>query len=300
MLNKSLVDIILIFATIFLFVFSSIIPMVIGNTIDDKVEDEYFENISYASYDEYENINFEKYREINKGEIIEDSKTYEIPISKKSTQILPLDGHMDSPWPMKCHDTHHTGLSPYSTADNPLDEMWKFRITGWMNSGIIIGDDDTLYFGSFDGYLHALNQYGTEKWRYKTGGWIWAAPAIDEDGTEKWSFYAYHCGISSSPIIGEDGTIYFGAMGPDTYGRIYAINPDGTEKWYYDTGYWITSDPAIGDDGTIYIGSGDDYLYAMNPNGTVKWRYKTGEEIKSAPAIGDDGTIYFDYLLFFI
>jgi len=308
-MNKTFIEKILVIATIFLFVFSSLIPMVIGNTINDKVEDEYFENISYVSYDEYENINFENYREISKGELIENCKSYETPISKKSTDILPLDGPMDSPWPMKCHDTHHTGLSPYSTADNPLEEMWKFRTTNWIRSGIIIGDDDTIYFGCFDGYLHALNQYGTEKWRYKTGSWIWAAPAIDEDGTvyvssldaklhavnpdgtEKWTFGA-GASIVSSPAIGVDGTIYFGNMQGGSGYRIYAVNPDGTEKWHYQTGYHVTSDPAIGDDGTIYIGSGDDYLYAMNPNGTLKWRFKTGSYIKGPASIADDGTIY--------
>ena len=60
--------------------------------------------------------------------------------------------------------------------------------------------------------------------------------------------------IESSPAIGEDGTIYFGCV--DSY--LYAINPDGTEKWKYLTGYWITlSSPAINDDGTIYISSFD-------------------------------------------
>ena len=308
-MNKTLIEKILVIATIFLFVFSSIIPMVIGNTIDEKGEDEYFENISYKSYDEYENINFENYREINKGEIIENCKSFEIGISKRSTQILPLDGPMDSPWPMKCHDLHHTGLSPYSTEDNPLEEMWKFRTTNLVNSGIIIGDDDTIYFGSFDGYLHALNKYGTEKWRYKTGSWIWSAPAIDEDGTvyvssldaklhavnpdgtEKWTFGA-GASIVSSPAIGVDGTIYFGNMLGGSGYRIYAVNPDGTEKWHYQTGYHVTSDPAIGDDGTIYIGSGDDYLYALNPNGTLKWRFKTGSYIKGPASIADDGTIY--------
>jgi len=305
-MNKTFIEKLLIFATIFLFVFSSLIPMVIGNTIDNKIEDECFENISFASYVEYENINFENYREISKEEIVEDRKSFEIPISKRSTQVSPLDGPMDSPWPMKCHDTHHTGLSPYSTADNPFDEVWKFRCDR-LEGGLVIGEDGTLYFGDHDDYLYAVNPDGTEKWRYKTGMWIWSAPAIDEDGTiyvtsyddylhavnpdgtEKWKFDA-GASITTSPAIADDGTIYLGTM---TSGqRIYAVNPDGTEKWHYNTGYLITSDPAIGDDGTIYIGSGDDYLYAMNRNGTLKWRFKTGDIIKGPASIADDGTIY--------
>jgi outer membrane protein assembly factor BamB len=81
-------------------------------------------------------------------------------------------------------------------------------------------------------------------------------------------------------------------MGPGNNGRIYALYPNGTEKWHYDTGYWIVSDPAIGDDGTVYIGSGDSYLYALWPDGTLRWRFKTGDYIKGPPSIADDGTIY--------
>ena len=89
-------------------------------------------------------------------------------------------------------------------------------------------------------------------------------------------------------------------MGPGSIGRIYAIYPDGTEKWHYDTGYWITSDPAIGDDGTLYIGSGDHYFYALYPNGTLRWRFPTGDIIKGPASIAEDGTVYIssydDYL----
>jgi hypothetical protein len=73
---------------------------------------------------------------------------------------------------------------------------------------------------------------------------------------------------------------------------VYALKPNGSVKWYYDTGWWSCSSPAISEDGTIYIGSSDQYLYALNPNGTLKWRYKTGDWIHSPPSVGDDGTIY--------
>ena len=135
-----------------------------------------------------------------------------------------------------------------------------------------------IYVTSYDANIHAVySNNGTLKW--KTSG----------DGS-----------ISSSPAVAPDGTIYFGAMGPENYGRIWALYPNGTEKWYYDTGYWITSDPAVGDDGTVYIGSGDNYLYALYPNGTLRWRFQTGHYVKGPPSIADDGTIYIgswdDYL----
>ena len=50
--------------------------------------------------------------------------------------------------------------------------------------------------------------------------------------------------------------------------------------------------PAIGADGTIFVGSCDRNLYALNPDGTQKWAFPTGDYNASSPAIGADGTIY--------
>ena len=53
--------------------------------------------------------------------------------------------------------------------------------------------------------------------------------------------------------------IYF-----STFAGLYALNPDGTQRWFYP-GVGSISSPAIGADGTIYIG--DDELFAIRPDG---------------------------------
>jgi len=221
---------------------------------------------------------------------------------------------MDSPWPMKCHDTRHTGRSPYSTADNPLVEIWRFKSGDCIEGGCIVDSDGMVFFGDFDGYLYAVTPDGELHWKTKLGkfgGLIWSTPALGEDGTVYvgtlddhlfavngndgeilWNFYA-EGSIFSSPAIGADGTIYFGTARDFTKGDILAVNPDGTEKWRYQTDGYIFADPAIAPDGTVYIGSLDGYLYAMNPDGDLKWSFKTGDWVKSHPSIADDGTVYF-------
>ena len=92
----------------------------------------------------------------------------------------------------------------------------------------------------------------------------------------------------SSPAIAPDGTIYVGAV--DHF--LYALNPNGTVKWKYETGNSLYASPAIGSDGTIYIGSEDRQIYAINPNGTLKWIVPTKSVFTSSAAIGADGTIY--------
>lgn len=228
----------------------------------------------------------------------------------------PLNGPMDSPWPMFGHDVTHTCRSTISTINITGTEIWR-KTEG--RSGPILGSplidkNNIIYLGttSSDHSLYAFYPNGTRKWRYISDGQVWATPAIDEDGTiifPTWGGYStvhavypngtvkwtYRDGSEthslSSPAIGNDGTIYFGSDYYPTY-NIYAINANGTLRWKYSTGFITNGAPAIGSDGTIYIGSGDHHLYAMNPNGTLRWRFETGSDIKGAATITPDGTIY--------
>lgn len=115
------------------------------------------------------------------------------------------------------------------------------------------------------------------------------------DGTLKWPLPIFSTAgsIASSPAVGPDGTIYVGSES----NRLFAINPNGTEKWHYPLGLIVTTDwfdasPTVADDGTIYAGNFDGNLYALTSNGTLKWTYDTGSYIYSSASIAADGTIY--------
>ncbi len=133
------------------------------------------------------------------------------------------------------------------------------------------------------------------------------------DGTVKWTFKAGE-GIESSPVVGTDGTIYFGAHD----GYLYSVNKEGKLKWklkigtpigkmagytetggeaksfIYDANTSIPGSPAIGKDGTVYIASRDQYLFAISSDGKEKWKFPLGVAFDSwsSPLIGSDGTIY--------
>jgi outer membrane protein assembly factor BamB len=251
-------------------------------------------------------INFNKFTECGKKKTILQMESKNQNISKSTATYGPAN----SPWPMKCHDTHHTSRSEYGTTNNSYYELWRYKFDDQVDNDPAIGEDGTVYVGGsyekLQQYLYAFYPDGTMRWRYRADGLIWhMCPAVAEDGTiyfgswdeclhavnpdgsRKWKFDT-NGNLVSDPVIGEDGTIYFGNFGS----KIFALNPDGSEKWRYKTGGDITSDPAIGDDGTIYIGSRDNYLYAINPNGTLKWRFKTGYWIKAPPSVAEDGTVY--------
>ena len=169
-----------------------------------------------------------------------------------------------SPWIMFHHDLRRTGQSPFKGPENPKIK-WIVTTGNYIISSPAIGADGTIYVGSNDNKLYAINFDGSRKWAFVTGG-----------------------DIQSSPAIGADGTIYVGSNDK----KLYAINSDGSKKWAFATGDWIRSSPAIGSDGTIYVGSEDGKLYALDPDGSKKWEFKAEVEAYSTPAIGEDGTIY--------
>ena len=219
--------------------------------------------------------------------------------------IQPWAVGADEVWPMFGQNLRHTRLSPYATGHNTGTKKWEFAAGSWILSSPAIGLDGTIYVGSQDHKLYALNPKGTKKWEFATGFWIHSSPAIgsdgaiyvgsldrklyalNPDGTKKWEFETGG-EILSSPAIGSDGTIYVGSWDR----KLYALNPDGTKKWEFETGGEILSSPAIGPDGTLYVGSYDNKLYALNPDGTKKWEFATSNLIASSPAIGSDGAIY--------
>jgi outer membrane protein assembly factor BamB len=111
-----------------------------------------------------------------------------------------------------------------------------------------------------------VNTAGVEKWRIPLAGWVMGSPVIDKN-------YVIYVGSND----------------------FFALYPNGTVKWVYDTGR-IWSAPAIDENGIIYVGSVwamPNYLYAFYPDGTLKWKYVTGDSVYSSPVIGNDGTIYF-------
>jgi outer membrane protein assembly factor BamB len=229
------------------------------------------------------------------------------PSSSVSSSVLMSDS-MNSSWPMKSYNAQRIGRTPFSTANNPGLEKWRFQthIAG-VDSGAVVTDDNTIIFGSKDYYIYALYPNGTLHWKYETGGQIYSTPALAADGTIyiascnnylyalhpsgtlKWQFNLQYISYSS-PVLANNGTIYICTA---EEGKLFAVNPNGTAQWCYNAMSGMYGDPGLGTDGTIYVGTWDNYLNAINPNGTLKWRFPTGNHVKGVPSVAQDGTIYF-------
>ena len=192
--------------------------------------------------------------------------------------------------------------------ENPPTNQWVIP-SDFSDSSPAIGTDGTIYLGTFNQKLWAVDSNGVTRWQFKTGSEIKSSPAIGADGTiyfgcrdrkfyavspkgkKKWEFPT-GAWVDSSPALGRDGTIYFGSWDK----HFYALNPDGTLKWQFETGGEIVSSPAVGADESIYFGSHDKKFYALAPDGRKRWEYATGGPIISSPALDEDGVVYFTSL----
>ena len=91
----------------------------------------------------------------------------------------------------------------------------------------------------------------------------------------------------SSPAIGSDGTVYFGAHG----NKLFAFDGQtGVKKWEFETGFGpefgesAIFGPTIGPDGTVYLVSMDSKIYALDgQTGVKKWEFEMEGDVTLYP-----------------
>lgn len=167
--------------------------------------------------------------------------------------------------------------------------------------------DGTVYIGSNDGSLHAIDAAtGSGEWQEGLGGDVWVGPTVAGDtvygassGSGSSTMYALDQGSGSSqwstgigevsgsiPVV-HDGVVVTGAHD----GLVYALDTGtGDTAWTYDTGGSIDSAPAAAS-GTVYIGSDSGSVYALGTDGTLQWSTATDREVKAGPVV-HDGIVY--------
>ncbi|WP_431784447.1 PQQ-binding-like beta-propeller repeat protein [Streptomyces chumphonensis] len=141
--------------------------------------------------------------------------------------------------------------------------LWRF------DAGPVFADlaaaGDTLYVGSLDDRLHALDPAtGRERWSFPTEGGVLSRPAVTSDA----------------------------AYVVDASGEVYAVDAaTGRERWRVGLGSAVDSSPTVVD-GTLYLGCDDDRVYALDTaTGETRWSFATGDDVDTAPAVAD-GTVY--------
>ena len=166
--------------------------------------------------------------------------------------------------------------------------LWSYETDGSISTSPAI-NENTVYFGSWDGNVYALDSdTGNFKWKYETGWGIDTTPAISdglayigsndnnfyclnaEDGELEWFFNCKSAIHSSPTIYGE--YVFFGSDD----GRLYALEKTtGDLMWSFTPGYSIEDDDVnnyittpilsdpIAEDGMVYIGA-KGVVYALD------------------------------------
>lgn len=163
-----------------------------------------------------------------------------------------------------------TLLQAHDTKDG--SQRWSSPINRDI-AGSCASENGRIYVGSSDWYLYCFDA--------NTGDLVWR-------------FFGERIN-RNTVALAHDGTIYFGtSSGGDD--RLYAILPDGRERWrYYFEGHSpIDQPPTIGGDGTLYVSVRDAVgkCLAFSPNGQFLWSYDFPNYVYASPTIAPDGTLY--------
>src|SRR5260370_23135552 len=84
-----------------------------------------------------------------------------------------------------------------------IPEKWQFTASGVIVGAVALGEDGTLYATSEDGFVYALDAYGSLQWKFDAGP------------------------MMAGPTIGADGTIY--VTNKDQ--RVFALQRTGPQQW---------------------------------------------------------------------
>lgn len=117
-----------------------------------------------------------------------------------------------------------------------------------------------------------------------------------ESGLKKWEFDTGGK-ISSTPVMGDDGTIYCG----NDDGKLFAIDPDtGDRKWEYKAGMRVTASPLMANDGSVLcvfnnsVSNRGKQVHAIDPKtGEQKWSFEVPGEPSCPPIVSPDGTVFY-------
>ena len=216
----------------------------------------------------------------------------------------------------------------------PPEKHQEGTIVNSFEGNVQSGKDGVLYAGSDNQHLYAVNPDGTEAWAFPTGMMIWSSPAFSPDN--QWMTFGSLDGnlylldphhvtvdpkdgskmpkllammqtgnsllnpgnsIKASPVVDNDGNIYFGTSNREFFSVRVEKSADGStyrleKNWSFQTKDEIYSSAAL-KDGKIVFTSLDGNLYCLDKQGKLLWKYTVYSRISSSPLISQDGVVLF-------
>ena len=158
------------------------------------------------------------------------------PNSTVPEVVEPVELPRPEDWHMFMHDLQFSGKSPDQKLKPPFHLVWQFKTGGPLTASPVIANG-TLYIGSADGKLYALN---AKEWGIK---WVFDAGSAIRFSAVVWG-----------------NRVYF-----NTRDNIfYALDARTGEKlWEFEAKGWMDSPPVVFD-GIVYTGAYRSRIYMLD------------------------------------
>ena len=234
----------------------------------------------------------------------------------------PLIGYDDNLYMGSRSLTSQIGVNYFYSVHKNGDDFWTFTTETYYpnNVGPILGNDSTIFFGSRNSKIYALDFFGNEKWNV-TGLPI----GVQNFTISRDKFGNFYIPITDTiVIISYDGSsvrkipwpgiylrgIMFSPSGDTMYfkdenrqfgsaGALKSTDLEGNINWSFNPGIINWGLPLIDNQNNIYVLGrdtllGENFLFAVSPSGNLKWKYSiTGYNKLTAPTIDKNGNIIF-------
>lgn len=230
--------------------------------------------------------------------------------------IKPESSNIPSPAISKDGTVYVTGGSRLKALNPSTGGInWSYEPGTALNAAPVIMPDKSICVGGANGTLYIVNPSGSLKFsRNFGGGSINQQVAVSGDGNiflaygntlyclspelqTIWTYVAADT-LNSSPVLGQDGSIYLSCQTKRTF---YAINIDGTLKWR-QTYPWAANNsyddsallgtPSLGALGQVYVGDSAGYLREADPvTGALlrEWAGMDRSSMTCQPAVHNNG-----------
>lgn len=172
-----------------------------------------------------------------------------------------------------------------SRGRNEYDHTKDRGKTGWFINSAVAYHDGIFIVAGRDEHLYGFDDKGQQIWRVHLGGQMLGSPVVDSSGNiyvgvcheqrgeesrgelvcvagsshqVRWQ-YAAEAAIESTPVIGDDGAIYFG----DNEGVVHAVDSDGQRQWRSKVGSPVRSAGTITPAKRVVFGTDEGTLVAL-------------------------------------
>lgn len=190
----------------------------------------------------------------------------------------------------------------YSLNPENGSEQWRFEESKYPYIAGALITADQIFAPTNGHILYALDRKGNKQWEFKTDAPIWATPIYDPScdclyvasldhtiyalqaatGTLLWQTERLEGAIASSPLLSEEGILYFGTFG----NRFHAFDTRSrSDLWTYSTTGWVWASPLSVDDQVIFTDLAGNVISLDAKSGKERWKLNTAAAITATPTL---------------